>query len=64
MMRDSIQKAKPANVDFFVPSNIGPKTNTKLVMAGMAFVQWIARMVGYSWFIDKNELLSCIDVED
>jgi proteasome component ECM29 len=23
----------------------GPKTNTKLVMAGMAFVQWIARMV-------------------
>lgn len=27
--------------------DIGPKTNTKLVMAGMAFVQWIARMVSH-----------------
>ncbi|KAG0376841.1 hypothetical protein BGX24_007138 [Mortierella sp. AD032] len=26
----------------------GPKTNTKLVMAGMAFVQWIARMSSHA----------------
>lgn len=48
----SYPKVKHANIDFFDPLNIGPKTNTKLVMAGMAFVQWIARMVGYSWIID------------
>lgn len=45
MMRIKQWACKLRTYHFFVCCDVGPKTNAKLVMAGMAFVQWIARMV-------------------